>query len=169
MSEVTSHKTSCKIIRMTEDDLPEIMLIEKAYFPAPWTEQAFRDELVCPFSYPYVAKVRDIHPSPVLGYICFWIILDELHLLNLAVHPTHRRQGIGQELLSFALKMGKTAGTKFATLEVRPSNVAAITLYKDAGFIPVGRRPGYYSDSHEDASIMEYDFLKKVPDTKDMS
>ncbi len=169
MDEVASHKTFCKIIRMIEDDLPEVMLIEKASFPAPWTEQAFRDELVYPFSYPYVAKVRDIHPSPVLGYICFWIILDELHLLNLAVHPVHRRQGIGRELFSFALKMGEAAGTRFATLEVRPSNIAAITLYKDTGFIPVGRRPGYYSDSHEDAVIMEYDFLKKVTDTEDMS
>jgi ribosomal-protein-alanine N-acetyltransferase len=168
MAEVTSHKTFCKIIRMTEDDLPEVMLIEKASFPAPWTEQAFRDELVCPFSYPYVAKVSAIHPSPVLGYICFWIILDELHLLNLAVHPVYCRQGIGGELLSFALKMGRTAAARFATLEVRPSNIAALTLYKDAGFIPVGRRPGYYSDSKEDAIIMEYDFFKKMPDTEDM-
>lgn len=147
--------------------MPEVMLIEKASFPVPWTEQGFRDELVRLFSYVYVAKAKHIHPAPVLGYVCFWIILDELHLLNLAVHPAHRRQEIGRGLLSFALQMGRAGEAKFAILEVRPSNMAALNLYQSAGFVPVGRRPDYYSDSHEDAIIMEYSFPKEVSGAKD--
>ncbi len=166
MGQDSPRKTLFKIVRMTESDLSQVMLIEKASFPVPWTEQGFRGEF-CPFSYLYAAKAKDIPGSPVLGYVCFWIILDELHLLNLAVHPVHRRQGIGGRLLSFALKTGKSKGARFAILEVRPSNLAAMSLYRKAGFVTVGRRPGYYSESNEDAIIMEYDFLKAESETED--
>lgn len=160
MSKNGLQQTPFKIVPMAEKDLPEVMCIEKTSFPVPWTEQGFRNELVKPFSYLYVARAKNIRPSFVLGYVCFWIVIDELHLLNLAVRPDHRREGIGLALLSFAMRMGKKGGAQFAILEVRPSNAAAIRLYQKAGFALVGKRPGYYSETKEDALVMECDLVR---------
>lgn len=144
-----------KVLPASENDLSEIETIEKNSFSVPWSEGSFREELVRPFSYLYVAKPDNGRLLPVLGYVCFWILFGELHLLNLAVHSDYRRKGIGRNLLEFALNMGETAGVEMAALEVRPSNTAAVNLYEQAGFVEVGRRRGYYSDTHEDAIIME--------------
>jgi ribosomal-protein-alanine N-acetyltransferase len=84
-----------------------------------------------------------------------------MHLLNLAVHPTHRRQGISRSLLSTALVQARDQGAGVAWLEVRPSNQAALSLYQSFDFEEVGVRPGYYTDNGEDALIYAFFWNKR--------
>lgn len=90
----------------------------------------------------------------VLGIGCFWSILDEAHITLLAVHPQYQRQGFGQALLYSVLKTACDRGLERATLEVRASNSAAISLYQKFGFKTAGRRRRYYKDNDEDALIL---------------
>ncbi len=90
----------------------------------------------------------------VCGYIGMWLIVDEGHITNLAVHPAYRRRGIGRLLLKSLIQAGKRYGLRRLTLEVRRSNLAAQKLYMEFGFTTVGVRSRYYLDNHEDALIM---------------
>ena len=81
-----------------------------------------------------------------------------MHILNLAVHPGHRRRSIARRLLAEALAQARTLGAELAWLEVRPSNLAALALYESFGFRQVGRRPRYYDDTHEDALLLTLDW-----------
>jgi len=138
---------------MKETDLEEVMAIEKASFSEPWNKGMFLQELESPFSYAWV--VRD--KGHVVGYICFWLIFDEAHILNLAVHPRYRNQGIGSLLLAKAINFWERIGIRGAFLEVRVSNVPAQKLYTKFGFRIVGRRPDYYRNPREDAFVMYLD------------
>jgi len=90
----------------------------------------------------------------VVGYSGMWVILDEGHITNVAVHPEHRGKQIAESLLLELIKAGVVRGVRRVTLEVRPSNRAALNLYNRLGFVSAGRRKGYYSDTGEDAIIM---------------
>lgn len=139
------------------DDLPELLRTETASFSQPWSKADFLAELGK--SPPSIYVARKDRESPVIGYICFWEVADEIQMLNLAVHPEYRRQGVGRTLLTFLLKQ---AGEKKATkvfLEVRPSNLAALTLYRSLGFKFLYRRPNYYYPEGEDALVMEWSRL----------
>jgi ribosomal-protein-alanine N-acetyltransferase len=91
----------------------------------------------------------------VVGYVCLWEIADELHITNIAVHPAHRRRGLGRSLLGGVIQDGRERGLRIVVLEVRPSNREALPLYESFGFRVVGRRRGYYYDTGEDALVME--------------
>jgi len=144
----------------TERWMEEILRIERESFPDPWTEEAFRAEFGNRWSYFRLALTR--HPEPLLlGYIVCWIIPEELHLLNLAVAPAHRRRGVATFLLHEALGKLAANGGGVASLEVRPSNLAAQGLYQSLGFEVVGRRPAYYRYAGEDALLMS---LKVLPE-----
>lgn len=154
-----------RIERMAADDLDAVMTIEQASFSVPWSRRIFLTELTAPpFSCLYVARpmaeqiVNRIPArtpdSMVIGYLCCWIICDEMHLLNLAVHPDSRRQGIGEALLRCALAHSRREGATVATLEVRASNRAAQRVYERAGFGVIAFRPRYYTNPGEDAVIM---------------
>lgn len=93
-------------------------------------------------------------PPSIFGLGCLWAILDEAHITIVAVHPDYRRQGFGQVLLLFLLSLAKQRGLKRATLEVRVSNQAGLSLYEKFGFQVAGRRRGYYQDTDEDALIL---------------
>ncbi len=93
------------------------------------------------------------HP-PLLAVGCAWTILDEAHIILMAVHPHYRRQGFGVGMLLKLLDLARNRGMKYATLEVRASNEAAIALYTKLGFTSVGKRPKYYADNDEDALVM---------------
>ena len=136
------------------DDLSDLLVIESASFVQPWSEALFLSELMKSPSSIYVAR-RD-SKSPVVGYICFWSMADEIQLHNLAVHPDCRRQGVGRRLLTFLLTQAQEKRTPKVFLEVRPSNQIAITLYRSLGFKILYRRPGYYAPSGEDALVMEW-------------
>jgi ribosomal-protein-alanine N-acetyltransferase len=128
----------------------DILEIERNAFPTPWSINAFFTELDRPMSHLWVAQQE----GGVRGYICFWIFAQEIHLMNLAVHPLWRRTGVGSRLLHQMIEIGSSHNAESAFLEVRPSNRAARSFYNKAGFRETGRRPGYYDDTQEDAIIM---------------
>ncbi|RLB55150.1 MAG: ribosomal-protein-alanine N-acetyltransferase [Deltaproteobacteria bacterium] len=137
------------------EHLPAIEAIERACFLDPWPTSAFLSELEHDWSWFQVALVGEgAEPPPVRGYVICWIIPQDMHLLNLAVHPAWRRRGIGSALLGQAVDFfaGRGGGTVY--LEVRQSNREAQQVYHRLGFTPVGRRPGYYRRLREDALVM---------------
>ena len=100
-------------------------------------------------------------PNALVGLGCYWSILEEAHITILAVHPNYQHQGLGQFLLYALLKDAKQRRLEWATLEVKPSNHAAVSLYQKFDFIPAGRRRGYYQDTGEDALILWRKGLQK--------
>ncbi|HEX9667763.1 MAG TPA: ribosomal protein S18-alanine N-acetyltransferase [Thermodesulfobacteriota bacterium] len=146
--------SSCFYIEEIEPHhLDEIIAIEQVSFPTPWPRQVFDMELKSSRSYKRVSKIN----GTVVGYIIAWKIYDEVHILNLAVHPEHRRRGIGRGLLNDCLLYFSNKGIKSAILEVRVRNKNAIKLYEKTGFRSVGFRRKYYSDTGEDALVMKLD------------
>ena len=136
---------------MTRDDLPAVLAIERASFPTPWTEANFRHEIENnPLAWNLVARVD----RRVVGFACAYVVADELMINDLAVASWSRRRGAGRALLSQLIDGGRIRGCRRATLEVRPSNLAALGLYEGNGFTLVGRRRAYYTDSGEDALLL---------------
>ncbi len=145
-----------EIVTMTLEDMPAIMEIEQSSHVQPWHEAFFVEELERPQSHVYVASNKDpAGQRQVVGYVCFWIVVDEIQIFNLAVHIAHRRCGIGRELLRHALVVGYQCKARLAVLEVRRSNAAAQRLYSSLGFQPVGERKDYYGGLREPAVLME--------------
>lgn len=136
--------------RATLADVPRMAELETLCFADPWSEDALRSELSGLNKVVYVAAEVD---GVVVGYAGIWVILDEGHITNVAVHPDYRRHGIGREIVSRLLAFSEEEGVEQQTLEVRPSNSGAIALYEGFGFQLAGRRKGYYADNHEDALI----------------
>jgi ribosomal-protein-alanine N-acetyltransferase len=158
MNESQSNQTvtDLRIEPMRQADLPEVLGIEIASFSLPWTEEMFDTELSQGgLAAVLVARLPAAGiPSPVAGYICVWVVTDELHINNLAVHPRWRQRGIARELLRAALQHGQARGARVAYLEVRASNQAAQALYRQARFETVGVRARYYTHPVEDAVVM---------------
>ena len=136
---------------MRLEDLTAVHAIELASFAAPWPPHAYRSELESNrLAHYLVARAGDA----VAAYGGMWLMVDEAHITTFAVHPAWRRQRIGERLLLAFLDLATDRGAHEATLEVRLSNLAARKLYEKYGFRPVGLRPRYYTDDHEDALIM---------------
>lgn len=139
------------ILPMKEEDINQILEIENLSFLDPWTQQMYLSEIrERNDSYFVMAKLED----RIIGYGGFWLIVDEMHLVNLAVHPDFRRQGIGTQIMQHLLNLAKQLEVKRATLEVRASNVVAQGFYSKFGFIAIAFRKKYYPDTKEDAVIM---------------
>ncbi|OGP96312.1 MAG: ribosomal-protein-alanine N-acetyltransferase [Deltaproteobacteria bacterium RBG_19FT_COMBO_46_9] len=149
------------LIKISPQDLPgyveQILEIENCSFPSPWGISAFEGELEKSISHLW-ALIAD---KRLVGYICFWMFDNEIQVLNLAVHPTNRRQRFGQFLLTRMIETGVSNGLKSVWLEVRPSNLAARNLYSKFGFHQVGRRPRYYRETNEDALIMYLELSRR--------
>jgi [ribosomal protein S18]-alanine N-acetyltransferase len=158
---------SLTLVSATIQHVDAILRIEAASFSAPWTRRMFEVELTDnPFSRFFVAQAdRSGHtgePLPeVVGYVCFWVVFEELRMMNVAVEPHVRRRGIGHALLLKALSTGIEEGARRALLEVRASNDSAVTLYERAGFVRTGMRAKYYTNPIEDAVLMEAELSKK--------
>jgi ribosomal-protein-alanine N-acetyltransferase len=135
-------------------DLDEVLSIEKASFSSPWSGRFFLEELRSPYAKSLLAHVDEI----TVGYIIYWRLPREVDIHNLAVHPSHRRHGIGRSLLQTVINEAKEQRLDRVTLEVRKSNEAAQRLYQSLGFAARGVRKGYYSDDGEDALIMVMEF-----------
>jgi ribosomal-protein-alanine N-acetyltransferase len=129
------------VFPLEEKDIPAVVEIENRSFSAPKSEAIFRDE-----RNKYIVAREG---EEVLGYIGIERVADEFHIINMAVHPDHRRKKIGEMLLKVVLN-----DHDMFYLEVRASNIAAQELYKKFGFEKVGIRKNYYSDNDEDAYIM---------------
>lgn len=139
---------------MRKDHLEQIMEIERKSFPTPWTRNMFLYELSSPISFNFVATIPAEEGELVVGYIIFWMVKGEVHILNLATHTSFRRLGIAHALLLFSLDFSYRKGGIVYHLEVRKGNRAALNLYKKAGFVSWGIRKRYYADTGEDAIIM---------------
>lgn len=139
-----------EISNMNREDLDEIIEIEKASFSIPWPRDAYEAELENKNSIYKVIRMD----NKVVAYGGMWVIVDEAHITNIAVHPDYRGRGLGDKLLEEIIHLSKEHKVVGITLEVRPSNRAALGLYKKKGFIPSGIRKGYYTDTGEEAIIM---------------
>ena len=140
---------------MRLEDIERVQEIDSLSFSLPWPKSSFEFELKNPASRPRVAEIMDENDQPVLvGMICAWIILDELHIATIATHPDFRKQGIGKKMLAKMLLEAASEGVKLAYLEVRRGNLVAQKLYAEFGFKTVGIRSRYYADNHEDALMM---------------
>lgn len=140
---------------MRREDIDQVLAIENASFPSPWGREAFESGLENPNVRNIVIKEKRADGAGrVVGYVCFWFVVDEIHIMNIAVSRECRRRGIGTKLLRHVFSEGRQKQLKVAALETRPSNQPAISFYKKFGFKVVGRRPGYYSETGEDALIM---------------
>jgi len=136
---------------MTPSHLPQVLVIECDSYPDPWPEAAFMRELNASKIAVTIVACRG---DTVLGYIISWMILDEIHIGNVAVASEYRRQGIGHRMMKWLLDEGVQRGCTFSTLEVRRSNQAALLMYQHFGFRAVACRKGYYSKPKEDAIVM---------------
>ena len=144
-----------RITEVLSSDIPYMLVIEQYSNPEPWTQESFLEELLRPHSYLLAARVATEFGEMVGGYICFWLVADEVQILNIAIHQAYRRQGIGRALLVHSLNFGYEKRTRKAVLEVRSSNLTAQQLYGSLGFQVVGQRPGYYGGADEHAVLME--------------
>ncbi len=141
---------------MTAEDLEDVLDIERISFPNPWSRNQFESELRNPVSFEYTLKVSADGATALAAYIVFWVVHGEAHILNIAVKPAFRRQGVGRVLLAAALDMMQRNLVYEVFLEVRRSNTAARDLYRKFGFKEVFERKGYYGD--EDAIVMTLEF-----------
>jgi len=136
---------------LSDADLDQIVDIETAAFSNPWTRQMYLRELQNPdVSFLYVLRAE----QRIAGFCSFWLVLDEIHINNLAIQGEFRGQGLGKALLQHVLQAGASRGAERATLEVRRSNAAARRLYEGLGFEVAATRPNYYLSPPEDALIL---------------
>ena len=142
-----------QIVPMTAAHVPQIAALEGVCFSDPWPEAAILPELTNALSLWLVAVSGD----SVLGYVGSQTVMDESDMMNLAVAPACRRQGIARALMTALTKALQKKGNGSLTLEVRASNAGAIALYESMGFLAVGRRPNYYFHPKEDALILRKD------------
>ena len=155
---IEAQKSQIKIELAHEDDIDEIEAIENRAFPFPWSRNVLLGEINGEsFSYVYVARLqeRSGEAGKIIGYHFFWLVADEVHILNIAVDPAYQGYGIGKQLMQFAIDFGRERGATSVLLEVRVSNTAAQELYASLGFRQIGIRKKYYSENKEDAYVMK--------------
>ena len=153
-------KTNIRIVPMNADHLEEIERLERICFSRPWNRRMLAEELENQCAAFLVAVDGDT--GTVLGYAGLLVVADEGYITNVAVFPEHRRCGIAAKILEVYLNFAKANQLAFVTLEVRPTNAAAIALYQRYGFEEVGRRKNYYDLPKEDALILTRYFDKEA-------
>jgi len=139
------------IRKMVSRDIDQVLEVENLSFPNPWSRGTFEVELQENLFAHYFVVVQD---ETIVGYAGMWMILDEAHVTNIAIHPDFRGLRFGKKLVCELIVQAFKLGGKQITLEVRVSNLIAQKLYKDLGFYEAGIRKGYYSDNNEDAIVM---------------
>lgn len=139
------------ILSLKLEHINSVLTIDTLCFPTPWSRESFQKEIENnKFARYIIAKKGDV----VIGYAGMWLILDEGHITNIAVHPEYRGIGAGKLLLEALIEICKIESINSITLEVRKSNIVAQSLYKKYGFVEEGIRKEYYGDNREDAIIM---------------
>ena len=139
---------------MNMTHVAQIAALEKICFSDPWSENSVASELKNPLSYWLVA----VENGQVAGYIGSQTVMGETDMMNVAVHPDFRRQGLGEQLVNALVAELKKRESHCLTLEVRASNAPAIALYEKLGFVEIGRRKNYYRNPREDALILRKGF-----------
>lgn len=145
-----------KIVPMTADHLEELEKLERICFSRPWSRKMLAEELDNECAAFLVAE--DAVTGKVVGYAGLLVVADEGYITNVAVFPEYRRQGIAAQIIQVFINFAMGNRLAFLTLEVRPSNAAAIALYQGFGFEEVGRRKNYYDLPKEDALILTREF-----------
>ncbi|MEI8182378.1 MAG: ribosomal protein S18-alanine N-acetyltransferase [Desulfomonile sp.] len=140
-----------QIMRMLPEHIDEIMDIERSSYGTPWSRNMFLEEMSNRIARQLVFTVGD----RIIGYVCFWEVLDESHVLNIAVHPDLRRQSHGKAIMDVLERMCRSDGLKRIVLDVGRRNLAARNLYKKSGFNVIGFRKNYYTEIKDDALIMQ--------------
>jgi len=135
---------------MQDSDLDQVLFIEESSYRQPWTRAGFKTELERFCSVCLVMREVD----QVVGYLIFWEIREEIHVLNLAIRPDRRQQGLARLLLEYMFDWGRERGVRRVFLEVRVLNHSARKLYERVGFVMTGRRKNYYAEENEDALVM---------------
>jgi ribosomal-protein-alanine N-acetyltransferase len=135
---------------MKVDDITEVLGIENAAFKTPWSETLFRNEIFKAIAVSRVAKLG----GRIVGYLCANVILDEGHILNLAVHPDYRGRGIASFLIKEMIETMRNNSCRSIFLEVRVSNEEALKMYEKFGFSLLATRKNYYISPVEDAVVM---------------
>ena len=138
------------IVPMNEHHVPQIALLERECFADPWSEQSIASELHNPLSLWLVAQ----EGQTLLGYVGSQTCQDETDMMNIAVSPASRRQGVARALIEALVSALRQRGSRQLTLEVRASNGPARQLYESLGFLQVGLRKNYYRNPKEDALIL---------------
>ena len=137
---------------MGRDDIDAVLEIERQSFRPTWSREAILEELNRDWA--RVDVVRGAAPGEVVAFANYWLVADELHVLNIATHPRERRMGHATRLLAHMIEVARGLPCRLLTLEVRRSNEAAQRLYRRFDFRSVGVRPNYYSEDQEDAIVM---------------
>lgn len=140
------------IVPMHADHLDDLARLEKICFSRPWSRKMLAEELENQCAAFLVAE--DALTHAVVGYAGLLVVADEGYITNVAVFPEYRRQGIAAQIIQVFDNFARGNHLAFLTLEVRPSNTAAIALYQRFGFVEVGRRKNYYDLPKEDALIL---------------
>ena len=144
-----------RIVPMTADHLDEVAELERICFSTPWSRNMLAEELDNYLSAFLVALDDN---DKVAGYAGLQAVLDEGYITNVAVRPDCRKQGVAGKLLQVFLDFAQANHLAFLTLEVRPSNTAAVALYEKHGFQEAGRRKNYYEAPQEDALLLTKEF-----------
>lgn len=142
------------VLAAAHGDLDALFAISSAGAVS-WTRQQFLEELERAWSRIDVVKRDGV--GPPLAFVCYWLVSDEVHVLNVATAPDELRQGHATRLLEHVARVGRQRAAREVTLEVRRSNTAAIALYRKLGYRLVGVRPAYYVAEREDALLMTLD------------
>ena len=153
-----------RIRLMALGDVDDVQEIEKGCFSVPWSRESFIREITENRCARYLVVELD---GRVIAYAGVWLVLDEGHITNIAVHPDFRGQGYGARVTRALMQLASDMGLVWMTLEVRRSNLVAQSLYRKVGFIDVGYRKRYYEDNREDALIMACEHLPPPTDTED--
>ena len=140
-----------KIRPLQEADVEAVHEIEKLCFPMPWSEESIRHDVAENVAARWLALLED---GRLVAYGGMWLIIDEAHVTNVAVHPEFRGKGYGEQIVRALMRLAQDTCMGLITLEVRRSNQAAQALYHKVGFLDVGYRKRYYEDNKEDALIM---------------
>ena len=138
------------IRKMARGHIPQVLEIERASYPSPWSVKAFANEMMSASSVNIVA----MEAMSVVGFLVAWIVVDQLHVANIAVAGDHRRRGVGGAMMKWLLAEAAQRGCATSTLEVRESNRAARSMYSQLGYCSVSIRKTYYSNPPEDAVVM---------------
>jgi ribosomal-protein-alanine N-acetyltransferase len=150
-------KSRVLVDAMREEDIPEVQAIEREIFPTPWPRNAYYRELHHNRTAYYLVLRRD---EEIVGYAGLWKMSDEAHITTVGVRAGQQGKGYGHALMAALIQRAYQLGSRWLTLEVRPSNDVAVRLYEKFGFKVIGRRRGYYTDNNEDAIVMWSDSIQ---------
>lgn len=139
-----------RISPLEERHLPRVLEIEVSSQSCPWSEESFRNEIKTDHGIFIVAE----EGTEIVGFAGVWVVVDEAHIITVAVDEDHRRKGVANKLITELLLRAQSVGATCSTLEVRAGNEPAKKLYESIGFKPAGIRKRYYPDNKEDAVIM---------------